>query len=740
LERRLAAIVATDVVGYSRLMAADEAGTHARLRALRKDFLEPKTAEHHGRVVKLTGDGALIEFASVVDAVECAAALQTGVAERQAELPEDRRIAFRIGINIGDIMIEEGDIYGDGVNIAARLEGLAEPGGICLARNVYNQVKGKVAFGFEPMGDLRVKNIPEPVTVYRLLPDAGEVATQLRPKRAGMAGWRRAALGVAALALLTAAGVAAWLQPWRHPAEAPTQAAAPPVPDKPSIAVLPFENLSDNPEEGYFADGLTDDLITDLSKISGLLTIARNSVFIYKDKPIDIRQVATELGVRYVLEGSVRRAGDRVRVNAQLIDSETGGHLWADRFDRDASDIFTVQDEVTRHIVDALAVQLSVSEQQRLQRLPTTNLEAYDFFLRAEELARTGFRPQLRQAMRLYAKATELDPSFADAYAADARTAADVWRGNYDDIMPGPMARKRAYEHASIALKLDLEASLPFAVLAVLQLVDRLYDEALASAERAVALGPGDAEAHATLSFVLTFSGRYAEAIAAIEAAMRLNPNLPTGDRQVAGLAFLLNKDPERAIEILERARAEAPQVDDTHALLAAAYVRAGRDDRARAAAAEARRAFPAISVSLYRVIWGYLRNSHDLAQILGAMQQAGLSEWPYGFRGDERGALSGVEIESLAFGRTWLGKLEGVGPALMQIGRDGNEAFRTPTQIRTGVAFIDGEMLCERSEGSFLGRPVCGPVYRRPKDSVGNDARYVYVNASKLFYFTPVE
>jgi adenylate cyclase len=385
-------------------------------------------------------------------------------------------------------------------------------------------------------------------------------------------------------------------------------------------------------------------------------------------------------------------------------------------------------------------VQLSVSEQQRLQRLPTTDLEAYDYFLRAEQLVRTGFRPQLLQAMQLYKKATELDPSFADAYAADARTAVNVWRSNYYDILPGPVARKRAYEHAGIALELAPEAPLPFAVLAVLQLVDRRYEEALASAQRAVVLGPGDAEAHATLSHVLTFAGRYAEAVAAYEVAMRLDPNLPPSDRQVAGLAFLLNGEPERAIEMLERARAEAPRVDDTHALLAAAYVRAGRSDKARVAAAEARRLFPAVNVSIYRIILGYLRSSPDLAQILAAMQEAGLTEWPYGFRGDEQDSLRGAEIEDLALGRTWLGRLEGVGPALMQIGRDGKQAFRTPTTILTGVAFVDGDMLCEHNEAVSLGRPVCGPVYRQPNASGRNEASHVYVNANKLFYFTPVE
>jgi adenylate cyclase len=289
----------------------------------------------------------------VVDAVECAAAIQKGVAERQADVPDDRRLAFRIGINIGDIIVEDEDIYGDGVNVAARPEGLAEPGGICVSRTVYNHVRNKVAFGFVSAGEHRVKNIPEPVVVYRVLTEPGPIAKVLRLKRAGTPRWRRAAVAAIAVVLLGAGGVAAWLQPWQA-TEVPYDADAPPLSEKPSIAVLPFENLSDDPEEGYFADGLTDDLITDLSKISGLLTIARNSVFAYKNQAVDIGRVAKDLGVRYVLEGSVRRAGDRVRINAQLIDSETGGHLWADRFDRDAADIFAVQNEVTRHIVDAL--------------------------------------------------------------------------------------------------------------------------------------------------------------------------------------------------------------------------------------------------------------------------------------------------------------------------------------------------------------------------------------------------
>jgi len=733
-QRRLAAILAADVVGYSRLMAADETGTHARLRAFRTDFIDPTTASHHGRVVKLMGDGALVEFPSAVDAVACALAVQQGMAQRQADVPEDQRIRFRIGINIGDVIIEDDDIYGDGVNVAARLEPLAQPGGICVSRTVYEYTKANADLAFQPMGQRRVKNIPEPITVYRVLTGA-EVAspgrTRLPPR------WL--AIG-AGLVLTGAAGLALWLQPWQPVPPGSVQDEAPSLPERPSVAVLPFENLSDAAEEEYFADGLTDDLITDLSKIAGLFVIARNSVFPYKDRAVDIREVARDLGVRYVLEGSVRRAGSDVRINAQLIDSETGGHLWADRFDRNASDIFAVQDEVIRHIVDALAVQLSSSEQQRLERLPTTNLEAYDYYLRAEEAARSGFRPQLRVALSLYERATELDPTFAEAFAADARTAAFTLRNNNDDVLPAPVARKRAYEHAGKALEIDPEAPLPFAVLAVLQAVDGQHEEALASAERAVALGPSDAEAAVAMSLVLTFGGRHAEAVAAIETAMRLNPSLPVSDRSVAGLAFLLNDEPERAIEMLEGARTEAPNVDDIHGLLTAAYAQAGRMDAARRAAAEAVRIAPGLCVEQYRVVLAPFRREQDRAKILDAMIAGGLPRWPYGFKPGSDDRLAAPEIRALAFGRTWQGRIEGGGAALAQIQPDGDLAFRTTTHLVTGVAFVVGDMLCERIAALSLGRPMCGPIYRLSPPSGEDDLAYAYANASKVFYFSPLE
>jgi TolB-like protein/class 3 adenylate cyclase/Tfp pilus assembly protein PilF len=743
MERRLAAILAVDMVGYSRLMGKDEAGTLKTLKTHRKELFEPKEAQYHGRTIKLMGDGALMEFGSVVEAIAFAVEIQCAMAERNAGVPEDRQNHYRIGVNIGDIIVEGDDIYGDGVNIAARLEGLADPGGICISRPVYTQIKGKLDLTFENLGEKQVKNIADPVTVYRVALDdkAAALVTPVVAATARVTPFKRWQIAAALAVCLTVMGGLVWWQPWAPKlAPAPPEITARPLPDKPSIAVLPFTNLSDDSSQEYFADGLTDDLITDLSKISGLFVIARNTVFTYKGRAVDIREVARKLGVRYVLEGSVRRAGDRIRINAQLIDSETGGHLWADRFDRDASDVFAVQDEVVRRIADTLAVQLSASEQQRLERLPTTNLEAYDYYLRAEQAARTGFRPQLHEALRLYEKAMALDPSFAQAFAADARTAAYVMRNNYDDVLQWPVARKRAYEHASEALEIDPEAPLPFAVLAALQVVDGRHAEALASAERAVALGPSEAEAHAALILVLTFSSRHADAVAAIETAVRLNPSLSTGDSIVAGLAFLLNDQPERAIDVLERARAEEPGVDDTHVMLAAAYTLAGRADTARSAAAEAVRLSPNLCVELYRVTLAHFDSDQDLAKILDALRAAGLPEWPYAFSADSRDRLTAAEINGLAFGRTWQGRVDGGGVALMQMKPKGDLVFRTMARIATGKASIFGDMLCERIEASSLGRPVCGPVYRHTASSGEDGLAYTYVNASKVFHFSPVE
>jgi TolB-like protein/class 3 adenylate cyclase len=420
LERSLTTILAADIVGYSRLMAADEAGTLTSVKAIQRELIEPKTAEYNGRVVKLMGDGALMEFGSVVDAVNFAVDIQRIMTDRNAGVPVERRITYRIGINIGDIIIEDDDIYGDGVNVAARLEALAEPGGVCVSRTVVDHVRGKVASDFEDRGEQQVKNIPEPVHVFRVLmqPEAAGKAAAQTGRRAW---WRRPAAGVAgAVAVLVIAviGIMVW-QPWApdvEPASMERMAFA--LPDKPSLAVLPFDNISNDPEQEYFADGMTEDLITDLSKISGLFVIARNSTFTYKGTPVEVRQVAEDLGVRYVLEGSVRRAGDEVRINAQLIDATTGGHVWAERYDGSAVDIFSVQDEFVRKIVKALAVNLSEDEQEELGLGQTSNIEAREAFQKGWENYQRYSPDDNAEAVGHFKEALELDPDYGRAYAA----------------------------------------------------------------------------------------------------------------------------------------------------------------------------------------------------------------------------------------------------------------------------------------------------------------------------------
>jgi adenylate cyclase len=724
MERRLAAVLIADVVGYGRLSQADEEGTRTRFQADLGEVFKPSIAAHHGRLVKTMGDGLLVEFHSVVDAVRCAVEVQRAKSTRDADVAADRRLAFRIGVNLGDLIVEGDDIHGDGVIIADRLQTIADPGGVTISGTAFDQAIHKADAGFVYLGEQHVKSIADPVRVYRVLLDPAAAGQVVGAKRKADA--RHLISGVAgALAIAAVATVLVW------------QILLPP--ERPSVAVLPFANMSGDPGEEYFADGITDDLITDLAKLSGLVVIARNSVFTYKGRPVVLPDVARDLGVRYVVEGSVRRSGKRIHVNATLIDTATGDHLVAEEFDRSESDVFAVEDEVVHHIVEALGVKPTVSEQEQLARPPTANLEAYDYYLRGEQAARTGL---LREALQLYAKATTLDPSFAEAYAADARTAVYVWRLDYDNVLPGPVARKRAYEKAGRALELNPESSRPYAILAILQVVDRRYEEALASAARAVALGPSDAEAHAALSLVLTFAGRHADAVAAIETAQRFNPSLSASERQVAGLAFLLHGDYSRAIETLKRARAEAPGLVETYFLLPAAYARAGRLNEARDAAAEARRTVPGVSpiicVELWRVLYAHFRNGQDLERVLDAMREAGLPQWPFDFRGDDHDRLNGADISRLALGRTWQGRTEAGEPALLQFGRDGKTAFRTPTQIVTGTAFVDGDMLCQQSENVLLGRPRCGPVYRRTHDP--GELEYTYVNASAIFHFSPVE
>ena len=537
IQRRLAAILAADVVGYSRLMEADEAGTLAALKALRKELIDPKIAEHGGRTVKLMGDGALVEFASVVDAVECAVSIQRAIAELSAGNPEDRRFAFRIGINVGDIIIEGEDIHGDGVNVAARLEGIAEPGGITISEDAWRQVQGKVAAKFIDLGPQSLKNIARPMRAYRVDLDAGSLTQPTAPALAS--------------------------------------------PDKPSIAVLAFQNMSGDAEQEYFADGITEDVITDLSKIGGLMVIARNSSFAYKGKAVDIRVVARELGVRSVLEGSIRRAGNRVRITAQLIDAETGGHLWADRFDRELSDVFAVQDEVTRRIVDALKITLSPGENAMLDAVKTTSSKAHDFFLLGRELLWGTIRNRdvFERSTGLFAQAIAEDPSYGEPYAGLAMAQVLNWQFHWTDDWSQSL--EKAERHVDLALGKSPQVAFVHYVASVFYLWKKDLDRSAAEADAALNLNPNYAQAHNSRGIVNIYGGQPLAAVPHIEQAIRLDPALKQLYIHFLGSAYLVAGKFETASALFKERIQLAPKTDLSRAFLAVALGHLGEAEEA---------------------------------------------------------------------------------------------------------------------------------------------------------------
>lgn len=536
VERRLAAILAADVARYSRLMGIDEEGTLAALKAHRKELVDPKIAQYRGRIVKTTGDGALVEFASAVDAVRCADEIQRCMAERNATIPEDHWVEFRIGINVGDVIFDEGDIYGDGVNIAARVESLASPGAICLSEDAYKQVKGKLSLDVSDMGEQQLKNIAQPVRVYGVRVDDS-------PARPALA-----------------------------------------LPDKPSIAVLPFQNMSGDPEQEYFADGMVEDIITGLSRIKWLFVIARNSTFAFKGRPVDVKQVGRELGVRYVLEGSVRKAGDRVRVTGQLIDAATGAHVWAERYDRKSDDIFALQDEITLSVVGAIEPSLRLVELERVKRKRSDNLDAYDLVLQSQPDVYSRMPERVTKALPLLQRALALDPNYALAHAYAAECYHTLFlRGGMNEENRVASIR---HAEAAIAHGQDDASALAFAGFVIgMDKHDRAA--AIAALEAALAVSPSSALTYILGSVILSFGGEAERAIEWAERGLRLSPFDPYRSSAFisSSLGHFHTGQYNEAAAAARKAVQSSPGFSVCYMALAAALAKLGQLDEAKASA-----------------------------------------------------------------------------------------------------------------------------------------------------------
>jgi TolB-like protein/class 3 adenylate cyclase/Flp pilus assembly protein TadD len=728
-KRKLSAILSADVKGYSRLMAEDEEATVRTITAYR-EVIATVVQKHRGRVVDSPGDNILAEFASVVDAVRGAVEIQEELKVRNAELPENRRMEFRIGVNLGDVIHEEERIYGDGVNVAARVESLADPGGICVSRSAYDQVKKKLTLGYEYLGEHSVKNIDEPVQVYRALMEPEAADKVIGEEKAEPRRGQRVALAVVIVLLLVVGGVLIWRATKPPVKVASVEKMAFPLPDRPSIAVLPFVNMSDDPKQEYFSDGITEDLITDLSKISGLFVIARNSTFTYKGKPVKVKQVAQELGVRFVLEGSVRKATEKVRINAQLIDASTGHHLWADRYDGKMGDIFALQDRITQKIVTALAVKLTAGEQQRSTIIETNSMDAYDAFLQGWEHYLRRTPDDFAKALPYFKNAIELDPNYGRAYAALALTYLEFatygWLWSRGDL--NATTRIRAQLYLEKAMKYP--TSVAHRVASDIALARRKHQEALAEAEKAIAMDPNDAESHLMMAEVLLCIGRTEEAIIAAKKAMLLDPRNIAFPLGLQGLAYFCMEQFDEAVNLTERALKLNPNRTGFASTLAAAYAHLGRNQEARSALEIYTKPW-LVPVNLERVMYFFpFKNIEDGDRFAEGLLRAGLPGEPSGYyKASEEHRLTGEEIKDLFFGRTqtglWAGRPWGISRT-----REGKASLLLDSKvIARGKSWIEGDMLCHQWEKRWEGLKYYISVFRNPEGTPQEKNEYILLS-----------
>jgi adenylate cyclase len=622
-KRKLTAIFSADVAGYSRLMGEDEDATVRTLKVYR-NLISGHIHNHRGRVVDSPGDNILAEFASVVDAVQCAVKIQNELNARNSELPGDKRMQFRIGVNLGDVIEDENRIYGDGVNIAARLESLAQAGGVCISGSTYEQVKNKLPFGYETLGAHYVKNITDPVVVYRVLMEPEAAGKSIGRQRGKLRTWPWVA--AAAIAAVFVAAAVSWhfyLRPGTSDktASAITKSVLP-LTDRAAIAVLPFKNLSGDPEQEYFSDGITNDIITDLSKFRELLVIASNTVFSFKGKSLKVKDIGRELGVRYVIEGTVQKAGDKVRINAQLIDANTGHHLWAERYDRDLNDLFAIQDEIVHTIVATLAIKVDAAERSRAMRKDTDNLEAHDYALRGKEFLLRLNRSENIKAKEMFKRALELDSHYASAYVG-------LGWSYYTEAVAGwtefPLqAIEKAFTYGQKALSIGEPDADTYALLGSIYLRMENYDLAINELQKAIKLNPNHALSYLRLGAVMLFAGQTDDAIQMLETGLRHNPYSDPNDYGRLSLAYYLKGNYEDAIRTLEQNVGKNSSNVWAHLGLAAAYAQVGRTEDANRSAEIAKKLHPFFEIDSAYTLF---RNPEDRDKILDGLRKAGLKK-----------------------------------------------------------------------------------------------------------------
>ena len=741
-KRKLTTILSADVVGYSRLMEDNEEATIQTLNTYRNS-MTTLIKNHRGRVVDMTGDNLMAEFSSVVDAVKCAVESQKEISERNADLPENRRMLFRIGVNLGDI-VEEGDrIYGDGVNIAARLEGLAEGGGICISGTAYDHLKNKLKLGYEYLGEHSVKNIAAPVRVYKVLtePDAaGKIIGEKRKTKRWMA------VAVAVVILIGLAGWFLYIQQAKRIEPASVDKMALALPDKPSIAVLPFDNMSDDPDQEYFSDGMTDELIGDLAKIKDILVISRNSAFTYKGKTVKAQQIAKELNVRYILEGSVQKSGDRVRIRAQLIDGETDHHLWAESYDGVLKNIFELQDKITERIVSALAITLSSSERERVGDKGTNNIMAYEAFLKGREHFFNVTPEDYLKAIEYYQQATKIDPNFSRAYAAIGVVYKIGGNLNWSEKMGGDYNTHTLLARKYLELGMKNPTFEAYNLYAALELHRRNFKEAEVFSQKAYEFAPNSPESLRWLSLILAFIGRSEESIEYLHKAIQLDPfdksaNTPISNMYIGVNHFSMG-NLEEAITYLEKGLSLNPGLTNLSCFLAAAHALLDHDIEAQKALAAYLKNFsewltPTIQLLYYS--WPF-KDSKVFDRLAQGLVKAGLQGDPKNYyKVIEENKLDDQEIRKLLFGKTSSGYVFGLKELewVSHISDDGQVEFSFMGNTDTGRAWIENSNICVQMEHNQGGLKSCVEVYRNPDGDELAKTEYFRITDYGLFLFS---